>query len=143
MAAQLGSSFTEFETPNGEPIENLYDGLLTPAAFLERLRVENVLLAWLIRLAGLVLCIIGILCVLGPMQRLVSWIPWVGDLVGVFFFGTAVLLGMIISMVTISISWIAVRPLLAMALLGLSAMAAIVIFKLRRSLAEDAPVLPQ
>ena len=83
----------------------------------------------------------GILLIFGPAQSLFSWIPIVGDVTGFLFFVVAALIGLIISLTTISVSWIAVRPLLGVALLVIAAVSLFFLFKLRKSVKDEPPVI--
>ena len=117
VAKLKGESFETYRTSNGETIERLYDGLLSSAEIFTKLRTENTMIAWAIRVGGTFLSVLGVLLLFGPIQRLFSWIPFLGNVAGNLFFMAALLIGCSISFLTISISWIAVRPLLGFVLL--------------------------
>ncbi|MEM6692164.1 MAG: TMEM43 family protein, partial [Planctomycetota bacterium] len=117
---------------------------------IENLRMENTVLAWLLRGLGLILCGVGILLVLAPIQKLFSWIPILGTLTGGLMTLAAGLLAITLSLITISVAWIAVRPFLAISLLVVAGAAIYLVAKIRRpkqselpqaSPADDAPIL--
>lgn len=141
MAMQKGADLGTFKTSNGEPIEDLYYGRMTSEEFVGNLKTENTIMAWLIRLGGFVMCAIGITMVFGPAHMLVSWIPVVRDITGMMIGLVAVLVAGIISLITISVSWIAVRPLLGITLLVLTGLLIFALVSLRKSMKQEAPIV--
>lgn len=131
MAQLSGDSFTPYVTSNGEEIDRLYVGNLTAGEVVAKLRFENRVLAWLIRGGGFVLAVVGFLLVFGPAQKLFSWIPLVGDIAGGLIFVAALFLAGATSVATISVAWIAVRPLLGGSLLAVAALLAFLAWKTR------------
>ena len=136
VAKLSGETFDTYRTSNGEPIERLYDGILSAQEIFIKLKTENTMIAWGIRLGGTALCVIGVFLLFGPIQKLFSWIPVVGNVTNNLFFLAALLIGFSISMVTISVSWIAVRPVLGIGLLAAAAVAFFFLSKLGGKPAE-------
>ena len=133
IVAQLkGDTFATYRTSNGEQIERLYMGTLSSAEVMERLVTENTVIAWVLRLVGLVLSVIGFAMILRPLSAFASFVPFLGELTGGIMFVVAVLLGVIVSLTTISIAWIAVRPLLGISLLVVVALACFAIYRIRK-----------
>ncbi len=121
LVAQLkGNSFTEFRTSNGEPIERLVVGNLSGQGVIDQLKSENTVLAWILRLVGLVVCIVGCALIMGPLSAIFSFIPFLGDLAGGVTFFVALVFAFAISLFTIGISWVVVRPVLGVSLIALS-----------------------
>lgn len=121
FVAQLrGNSFGEFRTSNGEEILSLYLGNLSAEDVMIRLETENTVLAWGLRLVGLVLCVVGFALCLKPLSAVVSFIPFAEQLTGALTFIVALLLGGMISIVVVGVSWIAVRPLFGILLLAIA-----------------------
>jgi Transmembrane protein 43 len=120
MAALSGNTFASYSTRNGEPIDRLYPGILTAEQLIEKLKSENIMIAWLLRGLGFILCLIGMLMIFSPAQALFKWIPLVGDIAGGLLFVVSGLVAVTLSMVTIAVSWIAVRPILAISLLAIA-----------------------
>ena len=133
MAGLNGNTFASYRTSNGEPIERLYPGTMTAEQVVEKLRLENTILAWGLRALGLILCLVGTLMIFSPAQSLFRWIPLVGDIAGGLIFLVSVLFAIVVSLTTISISWIAVRPLLAVSLLIVAGGAAYWMNRTRRN----------
>ena len=134
MAGLRGNTFTNYKTSNGEPIERLYPGTLTAEQLVDKLRFENSLLAWGLRGMGLVMCLIGTMMIFSPAQAFFRWIPLVGDIAGGMIFVISMLFAICLSLTTISISWIAVRPVLAVSLLVIAGLSAYWINRTRRNL---------
>lgn len=141
MASLKGTSFETYRTSNGEKIERLYDGNLTADELVGKLKTENTIIAWGIRVGGLFMCIFGVSLIFGPARALFSWIPLVGDITGGLIFVVAALIGLSISLATIAISWIAVRPILGIALLAITAVAIYMLFKVRKSVQTEPAVI--
>lgn len=120
MAALKNDTFASYQTSNGEPIERLYPELLTAQQVVANMRSENSMIAWLLRGLGFVLCMVGMLMIFAPAQALFSWIPFVGDIAGIFMLVVSLAVAAILSLLTISISWIAVRPLFSLGLLAIA-----------------------
>lgn len=140
VAKLTGNTFDEYTTSNGEGVQRLYVGKFSAEEVMQKLMTENIIMAWVLRFAGLVMCVIGFTAILKPIAALVSWIPILGDVTGFALFVVGAALATIVSLVTISISWIAVRPMLAVVLLVLVSMLAYLIYRLTRSSSEP-PVL--
>lgn len=141
IAALRGNSFGEYKTSNGEPIERLYPGIHSSEEVVSRLMTENTMMAWGMRILGFVMCAMGFALMFGPFQAMVGWIPLIGGFTRGILFLIGVVLALIISLTTISISWIAVRPLLGVALLLISALLGYVLIRLRRSTTEEPQVI--
>jgi hypothetical protein len=69
------------------------------------------------RFAGVFVCFLGFNLVLNPIIAMASFVPFMGQLAGGLIGVAALLLALSVSLVTIAIAWIAVRPVLAVALL--------------------------
>lgn len=141
VSALKKETFEPFTTSNGENVERLYVGTYSAEEVMQKLFTENAIMAWMLRLGGLVLCVVGFSLMLGPIKALVGWIPILGDVAGFALFMAAALMGMAVSLTTIAISWLAVRPLLAIVLLALVGAACFALWKLRSSAEEEAPVV--
>ncbi len=133
VAAQNAETFDKFTTSNGETIQRLYVGTLSADDVMQKLMTENKILAWVFRFVGLALCVIGFSCMLRPLAALVSWIPFLGDLAGFALFLAGAACAVVVSLTTIAISWVAVRPLLAVVLLLIAGFAAGLVYWLSKS----------
>ncbi|MCA9126185.1 MAG: TMEM43 family protein [Planctomycetales bacterium] len=143
VAKLSGSTFSEYQTSNGESIQSLYIGRMSAEEVMQRLVTENNILAWLLRAAGLALCIAGFSTLLRPISVMLSWIPVLGEITGFALFLVGALLAFAVFLVTVSIAWLAVRPLLAIILLALAVISCVAIFQLRKTAINEPPVLPR
>lgn len=137
VAQQRGDTFGEFRTSNGEEILSLYLGTLSAEDVMVKLETENTVLAWALRLVGLVLCVVGFALCLKPLSAVVSFIPFAEQLTGALTFIVALLLGGMISVVVIGISWIAVRPLFGISLLAVAGIAIYLLSRMSRKQKEQ------
>lgn len=123
LARQTGSTFASYRTRAGDEIERVEAGTVTATEMFRNAASENVMLTWLLRLAGFVLMVIGFACVLGPLSVLASVIPFLGSLVGLGTGFLSFLLGLVGSLLTIAVAWVAVRPLFGVTLIVLAVLA--------------------
>lgn len=132
MSGLSGETFASYQTSNGEPIDRLYPGTFTAEQVIEKLRQENAVIAWLLRGLGFVLCLVGMLMIFSPAQAIFRWIPLVGDITGGLIFLVSGLVAVTLSLVTISVSWIAVRPVFGISLLVIAGAAVYLLVRTNR-----------
>jgi Transmembrane protein 43 len=129
LGKQEESTITAFQTSNGEKIELLKVGKLSATEMFASLERENTFFAMLLRAAGWILSIVGFSLIAGPLKTLGDIVPFVGNLVGTATFFIALILGTCSSLVTISVAWIAVRPLYSVGVLVLVGVSLLFLFK--------------
>ncbi|MEM9941217.1 MAG: TMEM43 family protein [Planctomycetota bacterium] len=117
VAQQVGNSFDAYTVPNGEQIQQLYVGEFTAEKMFERFQQENIVLAWVLRVIGLVVCCVGFFLIMSPLAVFSDIIPFLGSMTRGLAFFVAALLGVCVSATTIAVAWIAVRPLIGIPLL--------------------------
>ena len=118
IAQQTGDTFAPYVTKAGGSIELLQMGIHSSAAMIQKAQESNVLLTWLLRLAGFVLMLIGLNLVFKPFSVLADVVPLFGSIVG---FGTgllAFLLASVLSLTTVAIAWVVYRPLVGILLIA-------------------------
>ena len=120
MGVQKDNRFVEF-SPEGTTykILELRESIMNGKEFLEDLTKSNSTLTWVLRLVGTVLMIAGIASILKFVSFLASFIPLFGKLVVNGIFIVSVLVGVILSLIIIAISWFAVRPVLSILLIAI------------------------
>lgn len=121
MSKQSGNTFTPYLTKNGISKQILYLGTLTKEEVIKKQRFAAAVKRWLIRVGGFFAMWIGLGLVFKPLRAIVSFIPFASQLLGgaigfVTFFITFAL-----SLLTIAISWFAVRPIMSGFLLAVAA----------------------
>ncbi|MFP3941319.1 MAG: TMEM43 family protein [Thermoanaerobaculia bacterium] len=102
---------------------------------------RNTLLTWGLRLGGLLLAAFGFGLVLRPLAILADVLPPVGSLVGAGITLVSLLLGAVLSFLTVAVAWVVYRPVLGIALIALAAAAATFLV-LRARKAEPATAAP-
>ena len=125
VAKQTGSRLGAYQTKNG-PVELLSDGTKTAEEMFAAAKSANKAIAWLIRLGGFLMMLMGLRMVLGPLDVLADVVPFIGTIMR---FGTglvATIVAIPCTLVTIAIAWFAYRPMLAIALV-VAAVAAVVL----------------
>lgn len=118
MATPKGDTLNIWQASNTYELgAEVADGTLTADQMFAKAHESNTLMTWILRVVGLAMLVIGLNLIFRPVAVLLDWIPFVGDLAkaGIFFFALAI--GLALGFVTIAIAWIAVRPLIGIALL--------------------------
>lgn len=88
-------------------------GTVNPETMFQDAKTENTVMAWILRVVGIILVMAGIRMVLAPLSVLADVIPILGTIVGAGTGIVAFLLGLAWSLLVIAIAWIRFRPLLA------------------------------
>lgn len=144
IAQQTGNTFSPFKTSNGESLEDLYVGTFTAAEIFEKLRSANSMWAWILRGLGFVVCGIGFSMILGPISVVADVIPFLGSLTRSGLGLISFLLAIVVSAMTISFAWIAVRPLIGVPLALLAIAAVVAIFRYgRQNQINHPPAAPE
>jgi len=120
VAQQSGDTLQEYMAPAGHGVSLLEMGQVSPAVMIHNAEVENRIVMWLLRLAGLIMLIIGLALIMSPISVLADFIPFFGSLVG---FGTgfiAFTVGVCLWIIAIAIAWFIVRPLMSVCIIIVS-----------------------
>ena len=129
VARQVGKTFEPFPVEGYGKIELLQAGQQSAERMFQIEAYQNVMLTWILRGVGFVLMFIGLLFAGRPAVAVADFVPFLGTLLqtGIAFFAFA--LAAILSLVTISVAWLAYRPLIGGSLLV--AAIALAVFTLR------------
>lgn len=119
VSKQTGSTFEPYTMETGS-IELLQTGTFTAEAMFQAAKQQNVMIAWLIRLGGFVLMLIGITMVFRPLVTVADVVPLVGSMLGAGVFVFALFMSLGLSLLTISVAWIFYRPLIGIPLVALA-----------------------
>ena len=129
IAQVVRNTFEEFTASNGYTFSRLDMGTVGSAKMFEGARSDNQILAWVIRVIGVICVIAGLRMIFGPLSVIADVIPILGTIVEGGAGVVAFLLGLAWSLVVIAIAWVRFRPLfaggliaVAIVLLGLSYM---------------------
>ena len=110
MARQSGQSFLPYQTENNISKELLYMGKKSKEEVIDAQRFEAALKRWGFRGGGFLAMWLGLVMILKPLRAIVSFIPFAGRMLeGAVAFVTF-FLAMALSLFTIGVSWIFVRP---------------------------------
>ena len=116
---QADGSFTAY-TSNGNTFNDARAGLLTADQFISALKKENDTKTWIFRLLLALLICIGFSLMLAPVAVIAKVIPFLGRLTRAASSFVGFLIGIAFSVAVIAISWVAVRPLIGIPLLGVT-----------------------
>jgi hypothetical protein len=118
VAKVIGSTFEVFTASNGKSFSSLTMGTKSADNMFSGAKSSNKVTAWIFRIIGIVLVIIGFNMLLGPLSVIADVIPFLGSIVGAGTGFVAFLLGLAWSLIVIAVSWIRFRPVLAFSLIG-------------------------
>lgn len=138
VGKQQGSSLTAYTSGNGREIFLSAGGRVDAASMFKSAESENNVIAWLLRVAGLVLMFIGFVCIFAIFGVIGDVIPFVGSIVS---FGTSLLafvLTLVFGSLAIAFGWLAYRPLLAAGIIAVALVVAVVVFRRRSAVAKPA-----
>ncbi len=125
-----GTQLTEFPTQSGNTLLMLREGLLDPEEVFGKAHDDNNTLTWGLRITGFMLMMFGFRMTLKPLRILADVVPIVGRIAGLAINLGAGLLAIAVAALTIGISWLLLRPLLAVGLLLVGAGALFMLQKL-------------
>jgi Transmembrane protein 43 len=132
LSQQKGKEFEPFKTKNGETIESIETGERTAAQMFDSLRFENTALATILRIVGWVLACVGFSMIAAPLKALANVVPLFGKMVGFATMLIGFILGSILALITISVAWIAVRPVFSLTLLAIAGVGIYFVFRRKR-----------
>ncbi len=117
IARQVGNSFDAYRAQAGDEIMLVEQGTVEAAVMFRAAKDANASLTWILRLVGWLAMAIGLTLMLKPIAVVADFIPMIGSFVGFGAFLFSIVLASALSLVTIAIAWIAVRPILGVAIL--------------------------
>jgi hypothetical protein len=142
VAVQRGTSFEAYPTKAGTTILMLETGAVAANAMFKAAESSNRLTAWVLRAVGLFLMFLGLFLVFRPIAVVGSVVPMLGSLVGGGIGFVAFFVALALSLVTISLAWLAYRPMLAVGLLVVAAGGVVVVIRRQRAKKTAAGVSP-
>jgi len=112
VGVQNGGTLGAFvsETGEGGDVLLFKRGNFTYQQMFDAAEEENKIATWLIRLAGWFIMTLGLYLVFRPIEVFADIIPCVGSIIGCGLVFMAVLISSVLSLVTISVAWLAARP---------------------------------
>lgn len=143
VAKQIETTFEPYFAKTGGSIELLQTGSVSAQGMIQKAQEDNILLTWILRLAGFVLLLIGINLILRPLSVFADVLPLLGNIVGAGTGFISFLLAALVTCIVIAVAWLAYRPLLSGGLIA-AALALAVAFKMKLKPAAIPPkIIPQ
>jgi len=137
LAQQKNASFQPYQTQAGDALSRLEMGMLSAEEMFAHARTENSIFTWVLRALGSAIMLGGLMMLMSPLVIVGDVIPLVGSIVQGSTFLVAALFTLILAPMTIAFAWFFYRPLVAVPLLIVSALAGY--FLLRRGKSNSSP----
>ena len=115
-----GSTFKEFLASNGYTFSSLEMGRVDSAEMFKDARSSNTIMAWVLRLVGILVIVGGLKTILAPLSVLADVIPILGTIVGAGTGFVSWVLGLAWSLIVIAVAWVRFRPLIAGGLIAVA-----------------------
>ncbi|ADL02385.1 TMEM43 family protein [Brevundimonas subvibrioides] len=132
VARQNGDGFLPYRTRNGSEILLVADGDVPAGDMFQSAQDANNMIAWLIRIVGMVLLMVGFGLILAPLGVLADVLPLAGTIVRM---GTGLIgfvLGLVVGTVTIALAWLAFRPVTTIIILAVGGAIAFAVYRFGR-----------
>ena len=144
VAQQMTGVLVPYWTSNGSSVHLVQPGYMSVDAIYGQAQNDAHVLAWVLRVVGFVLMLIGPMMFLKPLSTFLSFIPFLGDIAGGLVEAGAFLVSLLIALpltlITIAIAWLFFRPLIGGALLVVALGALFGLSRWRRArVARSAP----
>ena len=140
LAVQTGNTFTDFVSSVGKTHNRVVDGIHSGRDMINIIIKENKIIKWLLRFAGILLCVIGVATIFKPLTTLANFVPILGGIVNMAVGLVGLIVGLAISLVVIAIAWIRFRPLIGIALLVVVGVLIFILIKKKKTKVETNPV---
>lgn len=122
VAQQRDATLAPFRARNGYKIGLVAVGDQAADEMIAEARSKEKMLTWILRVVGFFLFFFALLLIAAPLSALANVIPFVASIVGGGAMLFAFVLAIPLTLTTIAIAWIAVRPLFGVALLLVAAL---------------------
>jgi hypothetical protein len=113
---QFGNSLEPFPT-SGDPLLDLRMGEMSGHEMIRQAESENVTFTWLLRLVGFILMVVGLSLMFKPLVVVADVVPFIGNILSAGTLIFAIIIALPLTLLTIGIAWVAVRPLVGIPLL--------------------------
>jgi hypothetical protein len=117
VAKQVGNTFEPFRAKAGGSVSLITQGTQSAEEMFATAKRNNMLMTWFFRLGGFLMCLGGFRLVMGPLEVISSRIPLIGSLFSVGISLVSLLIAAPLTLFVIGLSWLVVRPVLAIVLL--------------------------
>jgi hypothetical protein len=118
ISKQSQNTLVPFVGKNGSSINELVYGEVSADVMFKEAISNNKMITWLLRLLGLVFCIIGFTLLFKPLVIIGDFVPFIGSIVSIGTGLVSTILGMIFSFITVAIAWFFYRPIISIILIS-------------------------
>lgn len=112
VALQSAGGLTPYHGPDGRGIDLVRTGIQGADVLFQKAKADENTLTWILRGAGFVTMLVGIVLMAGPLAWLASVLPFLEGIVNAAAFGVGLILALPLTLLTIALSWLAFRPLI-------------------------------
>lgn len=117
VAQQSGSSFVAYQASAGKPVSLIETGTRSADEMFATAQASNTMLTWVMRFVAFLFVFVGMNLVLGPLRVVADRVPFIGRIFSAGMTLVTFCLAVALTFMTISIAWIAARPLIGILLL--------------------------
>jgi hypothetical protein len=141
VAEQVSDSFSAYPTNTGRSVLLVESGTHSAMEMFQHAQTQATAVAWLLRLVGFVIMYLGFVSLAKPLSTFADVLPFLGNLVGGATSCIMFPVALALSLTVIALSWIAVRPFVAIPIL--LAIAGGVYYFVQRQRRETATWIPE
>lgn len=120
IAQVIRNTFEPFTASNGYTFSRLTMGTAGMAKMFEGARSDNAVMAWVLRVIGILCAVLGLRMVFRILSVIADVIPILGTIVGAGTGFVAFVLGLAWSLMVIAVAWVRFRPLVAGGLIAVA-----------------------
>ena len=142
VGRQAGAAITSYQTRAGDRLLLAVPGDQPAAEMFKQAERDNMILTWVLRLAGVVAMWLGVYLVLRPLVVVADVVPLIGSLIGAGAGALALACTMAVAGFVIALAWFYYRPLVGAAVLAGGLVGGIALHRLagrRRAAPAGAP----
>jgi len=117
VARQDGETLDTYTASNGRSVLLVEPGEMAAAAMFDGAQKRNTMITWAVRAGGMIAMWIGLAMVFAPISRVLDILPMLGT-IGSWGIGLVTgLISLVLSVLTIAVSWVFYRPVLGVTLI--------------------------
>jgi hypothetical protein len=128
LAVVRNDTFEQFAASNGNKFSKISMGSVSAESMFGAAEKSNAMMAWILRVVGIIIVGGGIRTFLAPLAVLGSVVPVLGHILGAGAGFVAFLIGTAWSLVVIAIAWLRFRPLIGGGMLAAAAVIFVLLF---------------
>lgn len=117
VAMQSGNKLVDYVSKQGKTIHLSSTGIVSGNELINKLESGNNVLKWILRIVGIVLISFGFAGLISPINKVLNFVPIVGNKISGIISLMALLVGVGVSLIIIGVSWVIYRPIIGILLL--------------------------